>query len=312
MKLYHDIKGFSASDPVVTTGIFDGVHRGHRYILERLREAAKRMGGESVLVTFWPHPRNVLNKADSGFRLLNTLEEKTVMLEAEGIDHMVVLPFTKSFSRLSSCDFISRYLVGEIGIRHLVVGYNHRFGRDREGDFDKLQECALQFGFGIEKVPPFTGEKDELSSSGIRKCIREGDIERANRLLGWDYSLQGEIVGGSRLGTSIGFPTANITADEEYKLIPADGVYAVLAELKGLTCKGMMNIGSRPTVNDDLLKRFLEVHLLDFNEDIYSERIQVRFMKRLRDEMKFRDVNALKDQLMIDRENTLRFFRIKE
>jgi riboflavin kinase/FMN adenylyltransferase len=191
------------------------------------------------------------------------------------------------------------------------VGYNHRFGRDREGDFDKLKECAEQYGFGIEKVPPFTGEQAELSSSEIRNCIQEGEIERANRLLGWDYSFHGEVVGGSRLGTSIGFPTANITPDEDYKMIPPDGVYIVLAELKGLTCKGMMNIGTRPTVNHDLQKRSLEVHLLDFNENIYSEQIEVRFMKRLRDEMKFRDVNALKEQLLKDREDTLRFFRIK-
>ncbi len=311
MKLHDDISGFSARDPVVTVGIFDGVHRGHRYILEKLRDAAGRLGGESVLLTLWPHPREVLNKVDNSFKLLNTLEEKTRMMGEEGIDHLVVVPFTPSLSRLSSCDFIREYLVEKIGIRHLVVGYNHRFGRDREGDFDKLKEFAGQYGFGIEKVPPLEHETGELSSSEIRKCLQNGEIERANSLLGWDYSFSGEVAGGSRLGTSIGFPTANITPDEEYKLIPADGVYAVLAELKGRTYRGMMNIGFRPTVNDDPNRKTIEVHLLDFRDNIYSEKIQVRFLTRLRNERKFGDINALKNQLLKDRQDSLEFFRIR-
>ncbi len=304
MKLHHDIENILAPDPVVTVGIFDGVHLGHRFILKKLREAAQRLDGESVLVTLWPHPRNILNHTDDSFRLLNTLEEKTGMLEELGLDHLVVIPFTKSFSRLSSCDFIREFLVEKIGIRHLIVGYNHRFGRDREGDFDKLKECAGKYGFGIEKVPALELDSGKISSSEIRNCLLRGDVRQANRMLGWNYSFDGVVVGGSMLGSSIGFPTANITADEEYKLMPADGVYAVLVRLKGKTHKGMLNKGARPTVNSDPETRTIEVHLLDFEEDIYNEQIQVQFVARLRDERKFSDIDALKLQLIADRENT--------
>ena len=309
MILHHDIEKFSVRNPVVTVGIFDGVHPGHRFILKRLREAAQSLDGESVLVTLWPHPRTILNKVDEGFRLLNTLEEKTGMLEEEGVDHLLVIPFTKSFSRLSSCDFIREVLVEKIGIRHLVVGYNHRFGRDREGDFNKLKKCAGEYGFGIEKVPPLELDSGKISSSEIRKCLQKGDVKRANRLLGWNYAFTGEVVGGSRLGTSIGFPTANITPGKEDKLMPADGVYAVLARLKGKTCRGMLNIGSRPTVNNDPEHKTIEVHLIDFEENIYSEQIHVQFVARLRDERKFSNIDALKQQLLADRENALQVLR---
>lgn len=290
-------------------GIFDGVHMGHRFILQKLREAAGRLDGESTLVTLWPHPRTILNQVDGSFKLLTTMEEKTGMLEEEGLHHMVVIPFTRPFSRLSSCDFIREYLVEKIGIRHLVVGYNHRFGRDREGNFEKLNECAREYGFGIEKVPPLQLDAGKVSSSSIRKYLQLGDVATANRLLGWIYGFSGEVTGGSRLGSSIGFPTANITPDQEYKLIPADGVYAVRARLKEKYCRGMLNIGSRPTVNDDPEKKTIEVHLLDFEGNIYSEQIRVQFVARLRDEKKFRDIGALKSQLVRDRENTLDLFR---
>ncbi len=304
MILYNDIEGFSAGNPVVTVGIFDGVHRGHRFILQKLGDAARKQDGESTLVTLWPHPRTILNQVTDGFRLLNTMDEKVRILEEAGLQHLIVIPFTREFSRLSSCEFIREYLVGKIGIRHLVVGYNHRFGRDRQGDYEKLREYAAEYGFGIEKVPPLELKEGEVSSSMIRRYLNEGNVVEANRLLGWDYSFEGEVVGGSRLGSSMGFPTANITVNAPYKLVPAGGVYAVLAELKGTTYQGMLNIGTRPTVNDDPARKTIEVHLLDFKKNIYSERIRVRFVARLRDEHKFRDVGALKDQLQIDREKT--------
>jgi len=300
---HYDIKQFSGRNPVVTVGIFDGVHRGHRFILQKLRDTARELGGESTLVTLWPHPRTVLNQVDESFRLLNTMEEKKMMLEEEGLDHLVVIPFTESFSRLSSCDFIREYLVEKIGMRHLVVGFNHRFGRDRQGDFEKLTECAGEYGFGIEKVPPLEENAGEVSSSRIRRFLQNGDVASANRLLGWEYLFSGEVIGGSKLGTSIGFPTANITPDEEIKLIPADGVYAVLARLKDKRYRGMLNIGSRPTVNNDPEHKTIEVHFLDFKENIYNEHIQIQFVSRLREERKFSDINALKKQLMIDRDN---------
>jgi riboflavin kinase/FMN adenylyltransferase len=304
MTTYRNIEDFSGNNPVVTVGIFDGVHLGHRFIIERLKQAAERLGGESTLVTLWPHPRMVLNKADNDFRLLNTLEEKTGILEEEGIDHLVVIPFTTPFSRLSSCDFIREYLVEKIGIRHLVVGYNHRFGRDREGNFEKLSECAGKFRFGIEKVPPLELDAGEVSSSRIRECIENGNIKGANHLLGSEYFLSGKVVGGSRLGTSIGFPTANITPGDEAKLLPCNGVYAVRAKLENTTYPGMLNIGTRPTVNDDPGKRTIEVHLLDFAGNIYSEQIVVRFIGRLRDEYRFTSTDALREQLVRDRQKT--------
>jgi riboflavin kinase/FMN adenylyltransferase len=301
-----DINDFSAHKPVVTVGIFDGVHRGHRFILEKLRDTAAGLNGDTVLVTLWPHPRTVLNQVDDSFRLLNTMEEKKQMLEKEGLDHLVIIPFTRDLSRLSSCEFIREYLVEKIGIHHLVAGYNHRFGRDREGDFEKLRECAGEFGFGIENIPPMVTDKKDMSSSHIRDYLNSGEILQANSLLGWEYSFSGEVVGGSRLGTSIGFPTANITPTERYKLIPADGVYAVKAVLKGESYQGMLNIGSRPTVNKDAANKTIEVHLLDFNKNIYNEQIRIRFVDRLREERKFDDIQALKKQLILDRENTLR------
>jgi riboflavin kinase/FMN adenylyltransferase len=303
-----DIEQFSARNPVVTVGIFDGVHLGHRYILRKLVEAASQLDGEPTLLTFWPHPRTILDQAGDDFRLLNTMEEKIAMLEEAGIRHMVVIPFTRSFSRLTSCEFILEYLVRRIRIRHLVVGYNHRFGRDREGDYEKLRECAGQYGFGIERVPPLDAGTGEVSSSRIRTCLKAGDVATANRLLGWEYAFSGEVAGGSRLGTSIGFPTANITPGESYKMIPADGVYAVRASLREKTYTGMLNIGSRPTVNDDPGKKTIEVHLLDFDGNIYSEKIRVSFVERLRDEQKFRNIEALREQLVRDREKTRELF----
>lgn len=309
MILHEDIKKFKVPDPVVTVGIFDGVHRGHRYILSKLREAARELKGQSVVLSFWPHPRKVLQQAREDFKLLNTLEEKIEMLDKEGLEHLVILPFDHAFSRLSSCDFIREYLVEKVGIRHFVVGYNHRFGKDREGDFDNLKKCAGRYGFGIERVPPLESPTGDMSSSGIRDLLSKGEVEVANQLLGWDYSMRGQVTGGSKLGTSLGFPTANITPEADYKLIPADGVYAVLAQLERGTYKGMLNIGTRPTVNQDPTKKTIEVHLLDFNGNIYTEPVRIGFKYRLRDEKKFRDIEALRDQLQKDRRRTLGFFQ---
>jgi riboflavin kinase/FMN adenylyltransferase len=308
MMIHNDISSFSVPRPVLTVGIFDGVHLGHRYILEKLKERARYLDGESVVLTLWPHPRMVLNQEGNHFKLLNTLDEKITLLEEVGLDHLIVLPFTTEFSQLSSCDFIREVLVGKCGISHLVVGYNHRFGRDREGNFENLKDCAGQYGFGIEQMEAFQTASTEINSTGIRDLLLVGDIRQANRLLGWDYEFSGDVVGGSRLGSSIGFPTANITVDENYKLMPADGVYAVKAELKGSWYRGMMNMGSRPTVNDDPGRKTIEVHLFDFDRNIYSERIRISYAARLRDEQKFRGIDALKEQLALDREKALRIF----
>jgi riboflavin kinase/FMN adenylyltransferase len=308
MMIHHDISSFSILHTVLTVGIFDGVHLGHRYILEKLKERATQLDGESVVLTLWPHPRMILNQEGNHFKLLNTLEEKINLLEQAGLDHLIIMPFTTELSRLSSCDFIREVLVDKCRISHLLVGYNHRFGRDREGDFEKLKDCAGQYAFGIEQTGAFQTASGKISSTGIRNFLLRGEIQQANSMLGWSYEFSGNVVGGSKLGSSIGFPTANITMDEDYKLMPADGVYAVKAELNGSWYRGMMNMGSRPTVNDDPGLKTIEVHLFDFNRNIYSERIRIRYVARIRDEQKFRGIDSLKLQLAKDRETALGIF----
>jgi riboflavin kinase/FMN adenylyltransferase len=306
MKIHHDTSSFSVPRPVLTVGIFDGVHLGHRYMLDKMKERARQLDGESVVLTLWPHPRMVLKQEDLQFRLLNTLDEKIRLLEQAGLDHLIIMPFTTAFSRLSSCDFIRQVLVDKCRVSHLVVGFNHRFGRDGEGNFEKLKDCAGQYGFGIEQMEAFKTEMGAISSTGIRDLLLAGKIRQANRMLGWAYGFSGVVVGGSKLGSSIGFPTANITIDEDYKLLPAEGVYAVEAELQGSWYRGMMNMGSRPTVNDDASRKTIEVHLFDFNRNIYSEKIRINYVARLRDEKKFQGIDALKEQLALDRKMALR------
>ena len=308
MVIHNDISSFSIPRPVLTVGIFDGVHLGHRYILKVLKERARQLDGESVVLTLWPHPRLVLNLEGHGFKLLNTLEEKKNLLELAGLDHLIILPFTPELSRLSSCDFIRDILVEQCRISHLLVGFNHRFGRDREGDFEKLKECAGRYAFGIEQASAYKSASGMLSSTGIRNLLMEGKIRRANSMLDWEYGFSGNVVGGSRLGSSIGFPTANIMVEEDYKLMPADGVYAVRAELKGLWYRGMMNMGSRPTVNDDPGLKTIEVHLFDFDRNIYSEKIRINYVARIREERKFQGINSLKRQLGEDRKKILGIF----
>jgi riboflavin kinase/FMN adenylyltransferase len=308
MKIHNDISSFSVPRPVLTVGIFDGVHLGHRYILDKLKERARHLDGESVVLTLWPHPRLVLKQEDDQFRMLNTLDEKKMMLELAGLDHLIVLPFTTALSRLSSCDFIRQVLVDKCRISHLVVGFNHRFGRDGEGNFEKLKDCAGQYGFGIEQMEAFHTELGTISSTGIRDLLLAGEIRQANGMLGWAYGFSGMVVGGSKLGSSIGFPTANIAIDEDNKLLPADGVYVVEAELQGSLYRGMMNMGSRPTVNDDPSLKTIEVHLFDFSRNIYSEKIRISYIARLRDEKKFQGIDALKEQLVLDRKMALRIF----
>jgi riboflavin kinase/FMN adenylyltransferase len=306
MVIHNDILSFSIPRPVLTVGIFDGVHLGHRYILTKLKERARQLNGQSVVLTLWPHPRMVLNQGGDRVKLLNTLEEKKNLLEQAGLDHLIIMPFTTELSQLSSCVFIRDVLVDKCGISHLLIGYNHRFGRDREGDFEKLKDCARQYAFGIEQMEAFQTASGKVSSTGIREFLLKGEIQQANSMLGWDYGFSGNVVGGSKLGSSIGFPTANIIMDEDYKLMPADGVYAVNAELKGKLHSGMMNMGSRPTVNDDPALKTIEVHLFDFSRNIYSERIGIRYVARIRDEQKFQGIEALKRQLGEDRKMALR------
>ena len=286
--------------PVATIGIFDGVHRGHRFILEKLKATATMHGGESVVVTLWPHPRIVLNKDLQEFKLLHTLEEKIRQLENSGIDHMVVVPFDKEIASLSACEFTQLYLVDRMGVEVLLVGYDNRFGRDMKGDPDGLALCADKNNFRIEKIPEFKQADGKVSSTTIRDAIVHGQMDRAEEMLGYPYYLNGHVVEGNHIGREMGFPTANIHPFDPNKQIPLNGVYAIRAELKGGVFGGMLNIGFRPTIDSASAVKTIEAHLFDVRGDFYGEKIVVHFIKRVRDEMKFAGLAELKHQLGLD------------
>lgn len=306
MKIYTDLKDFSALNPVVTIGTFDGVHLGHRKVIRRLQELAHRVKGETVIFTFYPHPRLVLNKENNGLRLINTLEEKKVLLEAAGIDHLVIYPFTKEFSKLSYVEFVEQILVKQLGMKYLVVGYDHRFGHNREGKYEDLKVFADQLNFKIERQDVLNMDAINVSSTKIRKAIGEGDIKTANKYLGYRFFIKGDVVDGKKLGSKIGFPTANIDPQESYKLVPKDGVYAVKVDVDDKRYLGMLNIGVRPTVNNQLDNRSIEVNIFDFDQDIYYKNITIHFYKRIRNEQFFASIDDLKAQLAKDKEAAIK------
>lgn len=286
---------------VVTSGTFDGVHRGHQKILDRLIESARAIGGQSVVLTYWPHPRTVVSNDSQNLRLLSTLTEKEALLAAAGVDHLVVIPFTRSFSQLSSEEFIRQILLEKLGTKKLVIGYDHRFGRDREGGFDFIRQHQAEYGFEVEEIPRQDIEAVGVSSSKIRSALAEGRIDVANRFLGRPYALTGTVVKGRQLGRTIGFPTANLQVDDPVKLIPANGVYAVDVTYAGQTYGGMTNIGFRPTVAGE--GQTIETYLFDrnpavrFEKDIYGEHLTLHFRHYLRPEQKFDGLAALVAQL---------------
>lgn len=286
--------------PVVTTGTFDGVHLGHQAILKRLFETAKRKNGTSVVITFHPHPRLVLQKGNSQVELLNTLNERITNLEKAGVDAVLVIPFTREFSSWSSDEFISRVLVESIGTRSLVIGYDHQFGHNREGSFENLKLSGLSAGFEVEEIPAQDVDEVAVSSTKIRNALHNGDIETANQFLGYAYPLEGDVIHGDSLGRTIGYPTANIQVQDPNKLIPQNGVYAVSVHFDGQSLKGMMNIGTRPTVTQTGERR-LEVNILNWRGDLYNKCIQIRLHKRIRNEVRFNSIEELKAQLGLDR-----------
>ena len=304
MKIWQDIGSFEAKSPVVTIGIFDGVHKGHQFLLSELKKNAKESGGESVVVTLWPHPRIVLNKDPDSLRYLTTIEEKMLLLKEFGIDHFIVIPFTKEFAALKSCEFVEKYLVNGIHLERLLIGHNHKFGKNREGDFISLQDCSRRFGFGMEKFPPFHLGGENISSSSIRGFLTQGDVENANRYLGYDFFMQGIVTNGKQLGRKLGFPTANIRLLDTHKLIPKDGVYIVEVSVDKLLYGGMLNIGFNPTVNYPNHVQTIEVNLFDFNGDLYEKQVTMHFRKRLRDEKKFDNLEQLKARLVIDKQES--------
>jgi riboflavin kinase/FMN adenylyltransferase len=279
---------------------------GHRFILDHLKAQADGYGGESVVVTLWPHPRIVLHKELHDFKLLHTLEEKIRELEGHGIDHLVVVPFNREIASLTACDFVQKYLVDRLGVEVLLVGYDNRFGKDRKGDPEGLRMCAEKNRFRIEKLPEYHAECGTVNSSAIRNSILEGDLDSAGSMLGHPYYLSGTIVEGNHIGRKMGFPTANIHPLDANKLIPMNGVYAIRTELRGKTHKGMLNIGFRPTIDSAMAVKTIEAHLFDVNGDFYDEEVIIHFIHRVRDEMKFSGLDALKQQLQKDKANILR------
>ncbi|HTJ51758.1 MAG TPA: bifunctional riboflavin kinase/FAD synthetase [Cyclobacteriaceae bacterium] len=305
MKIYHGIDDFVRLDyAVVTSGTFDGVHAGHHQILQRLQEIATQNNGETVVITFWPHPRLVLHPEDDSLKLLNTFEEKAELLKEHGVKHLIRIPFTKEFSQLTSEEFIDKILVSTIGTKKLVIGYDHRFGKNREGSFEQLKLNAPKYGFDVEEIPRQDIDHVGVSSTKIRQALETGDLETANHLIGRPYSVTGRVIKGDKIGRLMGFPTANIEVDTKYKLIPCDGIYAVTVSYENNIFKGMLYIGNRPTING--LQRNIEVNIFDFDKEIYGESITVYFHTLIRGDIKFNDLEELKLQLHKDKIDALR------
>jgi riboflavin kinase/FMN adenylyltransferase len=305
LQVYLSIADFpKLSCPVVTIGTFDGVHLGHQTILKRLAELATKFNGQSVVITFHPHPRLVLNPEDQSLELLNSLPERIMRLEKAGVDHLIVIPFNLEFAKLTSLEFISKVLVEAVGTKKLVIGYDHHFGRNREGTFDHLSKSGVNYGFDVEEIPAKDIDEVAISSTRIRKALHNGVVETATQYLGYPYPFYGKVIKGQRLGHTIGFPTANLELSNDRKLIPGNGVYAVTVEIDEGFFQGMMNIGTRPTVSHEN-ERHVEVHLFNWNGDLYNRELRVNMHARIRDEKRFPSVEALKERLAVDQQEAI-------
>jgi riboflavin kinase/FMN adenylyltransferase len=307
MKIYRGLDEIPAfENACVTLGTFDGVHLGHRQIIDRLNAKAEATNGQSVLLTFWPHPRMVLYPDDNTLKLLNTIEERIELIAETGIDHLVILPFTFEFSRTPYLQFVRDILVDALQTRELVVGYDHHFGRNREGAFEQLQECAAIFGFQLEQVPALIINDAAISSSKIRNALSERHISLANNFLGYSYFAEGTVVKGWQKGRELGFPTANIELTESYKMLPGTGIYIVRAEYSNKCYDGMASLGFNPTFENK--GKTLEVNIFGFDKDIYGEKIKIFFMDFLREEIKFAHPSALIKQMDTDKQNAINYF----
>lgn len=305
MKIYYDISQFKkVPNSIVTIGTFDGVHIGHQEILKRMVSEAKEIKGETVVITFYPHPRQVLSKGTHDIRFITTQEEKIRHLEALGIDNLVIIKFTEEFSKITSEDFIKNYIVKNIQPSVLVIGYDHHFGNNRQGDFEMLYEFGNQYNFKVEKIQ----EKDignmAVSSTKIRDFLIKGDIYDANMLLGYQFSYTGKVIRGQGLGHKMGYPTANIEVGEEFQLIGKAGVYATFVDYDGKSYPSMTYIGNRPTLEDNR-PQSIETHIFNFNKDIYGEKLRLRFVEFVRDDKKFPDTDTLKRQIGVDKQNIM-------
>lgn len=339
MKIYNNLSEFIKLDnAIVTIGTFDGVHFGHQKIIKQLVAKAKADGGESVILTFFPHPRMIIDPENQDLKMINTINEKAEILKSLGVDHLIITPFTRDFSNQTPEDYIQNTLVNNIGTKHIIIGYDHRFGKDRAGNLADLKAAGLHFGFTVEEIAEQDIHDVAVSSTKIRQALLAGDVSLASDYLGYPFSIYGRVIKGDKIGRTIGFPTANIFVEETYKLIPGDGIYAVTVEMSleseklevesekskienpianqfgglrtsdfGLqTFKGMAYIGQRPTING--MTRNIEVNIFDFNREIYGQDIKMNFLKFLRHDVKFTGLEALTVQLQKDKEATLAFF----
>jgi len=326
LKIYHNLSEFTKlNNAIVTIGTFDGVHYGHQKIIKQLVAKAKSDHGESVILTFFPHPRLIIDPENQDLKMINTINEKAEILKSLGVDHLIITPFTRDFSNLLADDYIKNILVNHIGTKHIIIGYDHRFGKDRTGNLADLKAAGNHFGFSVEEIMEQDIHDVAVSSTKIRQAILDGDVSLAADYLGYSFSIFGRVIKGDKIGRTIGFPTANIFVEETYKLIPGDGIYAVTVEMKvgsselrvdalesssfnfqPSTFKGMAYIGQRPTING--MTRNIEVNIFDFNQEIYGQDIKMNFLKFLRHDVKFTGLDALKVQLQKDKEDTLNYF----
>ena len=331
MQIYHHINDFKKlTNAVVTIGTFDGVHLGHQKIIQKLIEKAHQINGETVILTFFPHPRMILHPEDHQLKMINTMAEKAMLLEKLGIHHLIITPFTRDFSNQSPQEYIEQVLLQKIGMKAMVIGYDHRFGKDRSGNLAELQQFSEVYNYDIDEIPEQDIADVAISSTRIRKALAKGDVDVANELMSHPFSLTGKVIYGDQIGRTLGYPTANLFIEESYKIIPSDGIYAVEVEIKdsrnknqvidnpfqpnqseiknqkSKIYKGMAYIGHRPTING--MSQNIEVNIFDFADDIYHQSIQLNFLHFIRHDIKFEGLEKLTEQLSRDKESTLAFF----
>ncbi len=306
MKLHNSTDNLPAfKNAVITIGTFDGVHCGHQQIIKTLKDTAAAANGESVIITFHPHPRKVVSSVVTGIRLITTLQERIDLIAKTGIDHLVVVPFTDFFANQTAEEYISHFLVDKFNPHTIIIGYDHRFGKDRTGNYKLLEEKASVYNYRLMEIPEHLLDAVKVSSTNIRNALIHGNIDEANKLLGYQFFFEGEVVHGDKIGRTLGYPTANLKILDDEKIVLGDGIYAVYADVEGKNYKGMMSIGFRPTVNGK--RRVVEVNLFDFNKEIYGQVIRVHVAKYLRSEVKFNGLDALTEQLHLDKIDSLKY-----